>query len=138
MWTASGRYSVRMTLDLAEVRRTVEALGKPTATIPFEALLQAATAARGHHVTLDLEATRTLGFPLVVVREAMPPRFFEKLSPREREVALLLARGRCNKDIAHDLGIAVGTVKDHVHAVLSKSGLSSRLEVVSAFISSAS
>lgn len=127
-----------MKLDLAEVRRTVEALGKPTAAVPFATLVRASSAARGQRVTIDLEATRTLGFPLVVVRETTRPGFFEKLSPREREVALLLARGRCNKDIAHDLGIAVGTVKDHVHAVLEKSGLSSRLEVVSAFLTSAS
>lgn len=102
--------------------------------MPFAALVRASKAARGQRVTIDLEATRALGFPLVVVHAAARPAFFEGLSPREREVALLLAKGRCNKDIAHDLGISLGTVKDHVHAVLRKSGSSSRLEVVSAFV----
>jgi DNA-binding NarL/FixJ family response regulator len=37
------------------------------------------------------------------------------LSPREREVALMIARGFSNKEIARDLDLSVGTVKLHVH-----------------------
>jgi DNA-binding NarL/FixJ family response regulator len=55
---------------------------------------------------------------------------FAALSEREREVALLVARGLRNKEIAAELGIAESTVKDHVHHVLEKSGLGSRAEII--------
>jgi len=42
------------------------------------------------------------------------------LSPREVEVVKLLASGACNKDIALALGVAEGTVKNHVTRVLEK------------------
>lgn len=92
-------------------------------------------AAHGRRLLVDLEASKTLGFPLVVV-DAPQPSFLDRLSPREREVARLLAKGQSNKELAAALGISLGTVKDHVHAVLRKSGCSSRLEVASAFIGS--
>ena len=37
----------------------------------------------------------------------------ETLTPREREVLLLLAVGRSNKDVARELGVRLGTVKKH-------------------------
>jgi DNA-binding NarL/FixJ family response regulator len=45
------------------------------------------------------------------------------LSPREREVALLVARGLSNKEVARELGLSEGTVKAHVHSILQKLGL---------------
>jgi FixJ family two-component response regulator len=36
---------------------------------------------------------------------------FNSLSPREREIVIQVARGRLSKQIAHDIGIAEGTVK---------------------------
>jgi DNA-binding NarL/FixJ family response regulator len=39
------------------------------------------------------------------------------LSPREREVLILIARGYANKRIARELGISEGTVKAHVTAI---------------------
>jgi DNA-binding NarL/FixJ family response regulator len=52
-----------------------------------------------------------------------------RLTSREREVIDLLAEGLSNKEIAIRLGIAVHTVKSHVHNVLEKLALRSRLEV---------
>ncbi len=52
-----------------------------------------------------------------------------RLTHREREVVDLLAGGRSNKAIAAQLHIAVHTVKTHVHKVLEKLELRSRLEV---------
>src|SRR5690349_3852407 len=78
-------------------------------------------------VTIDLAATETLGVPLVIVHErTSPPALFALLSPREREVAMLIAEGSSNKEIAQRLGISVATVKDHVHHILEKTGLPSR------------
>jgi DNA-binding NarL/FixJ family response regulator len=42
------------------------------------------------------------------------------LSPREREVARLVARGLANKEIARELGLSQGTVKMHVHSISLK------------------
>lgn len=58
-----------------------------------------------------------------------PPR--EELTAREAEVLELVARGLCNKQIARQLDIAVGTVKTHVKGVLGKLGASSRTEAAS-------
>jgi len=49
---------------------------------------------------------------------------------RELEVIALLGEGLSNKEIATRLNIAVHTVKSHVHNVLEKLALHSRLEVV--------
>ncbi len=53
----------------------------------------------------------------------------DELTPREREVLQLIARGYMYKEIAHRLGISVKTVEAHVSAVLRKLQLSSRHEL---------
>lgn len=52
-----------------------------------------------------------------------------RLTGRERQVVELLGEGLSNKEIAVRLQIAVHTVKSHVHNVLEKLALRSRLEV---------
>jgi DNA-binding NarL/FixJ family response regulator len=52
------------------------------------------------------------------------------LSPRERAVALLIAGGLSNKDIAHELGLSLGTVKVHVHNILHKLDLKNRYSLI--------
>ncbi len=52
-----------------------------------------------------------------------------RLTNRERQVVDLLAEGLSNKEIAARMHIAVHTVKSHVHNVLEKLALHSRLEV---------
>ena len=61
-----------------------------------------------------------------VPREAVPSA--DLLSPREREILLLIARGDSNKLIARELDIAETTVKIHVQHILRKLGLSSRVQ----------
>ena len=51
---------------------------------------------------------------------------WDVLSPREREVTLLVAKGFANKTIAHQLKVAEGTVKVHLHRVYQKLGIKSR------------
>jgi DNA-binding NarL/FixJ family response regulator len=50
----------------------------------------------------------------------------EQLTTRETEVLDLIVRGMCNKTIASDLGIALGTVKAHVKIILAKLDASTR------------
>lgn len=52
------------------------------------------------------------------------------LTPRENDVLQLLAEGMCNKAIARDLGIGVGTVKSHVKGVFDKLGAKARTQAV--------
>ena len=53
----------------------------------------------------------------------------DQLTPREREVLQLIARGYLYKEVARRLGISVKTVEAHVGAVLRKLQLSSRHEL---------
>jgi DNA-binding NarL/FixJ family response regulator len=72
------------------------------------------------------------GAPVVAVVQARlqaSPDLFDALTTRELEVAGLVARGLTNKRIAAALGISVGTVKDHVHRILVKTGLETRAAV---------
>jgi DNA-binding NarL/FixJ family response regulator len=53
----------------------------------------------------------------------------DQLTPREREVLRLIARGHSYKQVARRLSISVKTVESHVSAVLRKLQLSSRYEL---------
>jgi two-component system, NarL family, nitrate/nitrite response regulator NarL len=87
-------------------------------------------AGRGRVMTLHAD-----GEPVVAVIHPAQGRgsCFENLSVRERQVAALLARGRRNREIAEELVISLATVKDHVHSILTKTGLTSRSAVAAAW-----
>jgi len=57
------------------------------------------------------------------------PSNLGRLSPRERQVAMLVSRGMKNKDIAGELKISENTVKRHLQSVFSKTGARDRLEL---------
>lgn len=65
-----------------------------------------------------------------VVKDKIKVRNDVRLTSREREVVDLLSEGLSNRQIAERLNIAIHTVKSHVHNVLEKLALHSRLEVV--------
>jgi NarL family two-component system response regulator LiaR len=50
------------------------------------------------------------------------------LTKQERNVLLLLAKGRRNAKIAHELCISTRTVENHLYHVFDKLGVSSRTE----------
>ena len=66
--------------------------------------------------------------PEAAASAAQPSDAVATLSPREREILLLIARGDANKVIARELNIAETTVKIHVQHILRKLGLSSRVQ----------
>ncbi len=53
----------------------------------------------------------------------------QDLSPREREVAALVAAGRTNNQIALELVLANATVKGHLESIFRKTGATSRTGV---------
>jgi len=51
------------------------------------------------------------------------------MTKREREIIVLIAEGMSNKEIAQRLNLSTYTVKSHVHNILEKMALHSRLQI---------
>lgn len=64
----------------------------------------------------------------LLASERVPAPPLQRLTRREREVALLLGEGLSNREIANRLRIEVATVKHHVHNILEKLEVSRRSE----------
>jgi len=52
-----------------------------------------------------------------------------RMTKREREIIAIIADGHSNKEIAQQLNIATHTVKSHVHNIMEKLALHSRLQI---------
>ncbi len=116
MLTEKGRAALAEALDaLRDGDRAPWAALAPLARLPGE----------GTDVSIDFSAEADLGAALVVVR---PASALPSLTARQTAVAVALADGLSNKDIARRLGISPTTVKDHVAAVLRRLGARNRTE----------
>jgi DNA-binding NarL/FixJ family response regulator len=71
---------------------------------------------------IDAFAAGTVGPPT-----APDPRL-QSLTPRERQVLTSMANGLSNAEIGATLGVATGTVKAHVNALLAKLGVRDRVQ----------
>ena len=85
---------------------------------------------------LDLPADDTVGYALQQPPEKPPEKppapavpDGAPLTPRELQVARLIAGGRSNKDIAAELVISQRTAENHVEHILTKLGFASRAQV---------
>jgi DNA-binding NarL/FixJ family response regulator len=69
--------------------------------------------------------------PPTLVPEQRPPaeERTEGLTRREREVALLVAQGLTNPQIAQELSVSRSTANNHVARILRKLGLHSRAQI---------
>jgi DNA-binding NarL/FixJ family response regulator len=66
------------------------------------------------------------------LRRSMRPEGGEKLaelSEREQDIVSAISEGLSNRQIADSLFISEGTVKNHITAILSKTGLSHRTQI---------
>jgi len=68
-----------------------------------------------------------IGF--AATRESMPPRRRVTLTPREREIVVLLRQGLRNKQIATEMGITEGTVKIYLFRLFHKLDVRNRFEL---------
>lgn len=131
-----------MDLDEASLKRLRRLVAAAHAhrgrTIPPRDVLDVSALLRlPGRLVIDLQAAKELGQPMVVL-QLRPPRAasLSRLSPREGEVAGLVAAGLANKQIAARLGISLPTVKDHVHRILEKTGFPNRAAIAAAVMGS--
>jgi len=94
-------------------------------TAPADDVIAAVRGAAAGTASLSPELLTRLTHAL---RRPAPADPLGPLSPREREVLQLIARGRSNRQIARDLQIGEQTVKTHVHSILTKLDLQDRVQ----------
>ncbi|GAC1643391.1 MAG: response regulator transcription factor [Ktedonobacteraceae bacterium] len=88
---------------------------------PQELVAAVRAAARGESTLHPMVAAK-------VLREMQQQSPLDDLTPRERDVLILIARGRSNHEIALELSIGEQTVKTHVSNILSKLHLVDRTQ----------
>ena len=76
---------------------------------------------------LEPEVTDKL---MAKLRKPKTQALHEELTGREREILLLMAKGKSNQEIADELFIAIKTVKTHVSNILAKLQVQDRTQAV--------
>lgn len=99
---------------LEEFVGTIRSVAQGTAVIPTSLTSTLLSYIAGH---------ASVGTPSGV------PSADARMTRREQEIAHLIAEGLSNKEIARRLNIAIYTVKSHVHNVMDKLGLHSRVQI---------
>jgi DNA-binding NarL/FixJ family response regulator len=99
---------------------------------PRERLLEAIHVVHGGDALLSPSITRRLVEDFATRTDPLEPpaAVLAVLTPREREVLRLVARGYANHEIADRLVVTDATVKSHVGAILSKLNLRDRVQAV--------
>jgi DNA-binding NarL/FixJ family response regulator len=99
---------------------------------PRERLLEAIRVVHGGDALLSPSITRRLIENFAARTDPLEPpsAVLEQLTPREREVLALLARGLSNNEIAERLVVTEATVKSHVGSILMKLDLRDRVQAV--------
>jgi DNA-binding NarL/FixJ family response regulator len=100
-------------------------------TAPPDQLLAAVrTVAAGEALLAPSVTRRVVEEFARLYRPARPAAELERLSDREREVLILVARGLSNAEVAAKAHISEATVKTHVSHLLEKLGLRDRVQLV--------
>ncbi|MBB3604059.1 DNA-binding NarL/FixJ family response regulator [Mycolicibacterium sp. BK556] len=98
---------------------------------PAEELIRAVRAVAAGHGYLDPAVTgRILSAYRNTAQPARPSPALDGVTPRELDVLTLIARGRTNGEIAHELGISALTVKTHIGRIFTKLGLRDRASAI--------
>jgi DNA-binding NarL/FixJ family response regulator len=123
------------TIETLREARWAGAVGLVSLDTPFEDVAALATGSWSGRLLVDADAAlQAFGSePNLTGRdERTPPRTNNDipLTPREREVLLLLGRGLDPTHIAGELGLSIHTARGHVKRILAKLGAHSQLEAV--------
>jgi len=94
---------------------------------PMKALLERLRSQGGELKEYILTILSAFGRPC---RASPSQPLVEPLSERELDVLRLLGQGMSNGEIAKRLVVSVGTVKTHVHSIINKLGVNSRMQAV--------
>lgn len=97
--------------------------------IDLDALVELIKRAASRDLRGEAELNATLLGELAALDHRLPMGAVTSLTRRERQIALAIAEGLSNKEIAQRLHISLPTVKTHVHCILRKLGVASRDEV---------
>jgi DNA-binding NarL/FixJ family response regulator len=99
---------------------------------PRERLIEAIRVVHGGEALLSPSITRRLVEHFAARTDPLEPpaELLDELTPREREVLVLVTRGLSNGEIAERLVVTEATVKSHVGSVLLKLGLRDRVQAV--------
>jgi DNA-binding NarL/FixJ family response regulator len=99
---------------------------------PRERLVEAIRVVHAGEALLSPSITRRLVADFATRTDPLeqPTALLEELTPREREVLVLVARGLSNDEIAERLVVTQATVKSHVGSMLMKLGLRDRVQAV--------
>jgi DNA-binding NarL/FixJ family response regulator len=95
-----------------------------------EQLLAAIRTVAAGEALLSPTITRRVIEKFVHISHPAPPKEFDELSEREREVFRMMARGLSNAEIGNELHISETTVKTHVTHILQKLNLRDRVQAV--------
>jgi DNA-binding NarL/FixJ family response regulator len=134
---AQPRRALRLAGAAASLRARVE-VELPAATLRrLDAELEPARRALGPDATTLYEEGRALSFEAAIAEAlavtpkagALHPARPDLLSAREREVAMMIARGYSNRRVAEELVIGEATVATHVQHILQKLQLTSRTQI---------
>ena len=114
-------------LTSSTIRDLVAGSGIEFEELPGRLLTASSSSMVLYRLVLDAPALTAHASPPPIAEEfSRPPSI---LSPREREVAILVARGYTNRDVAERLSIAPATVERHVANILGKLGFHTRAQV---------
>ena len=124
-WPEVEVVAVTSFLEEAKIRAALEAgaAGYLLKDADASDVADAVRAAVAGEVHLDPAAAKALTASL-----RAPAATETALSPREREVVVLIAEGATNRQIARHLGVAERTARTHVSNILGKLGLASRTQ----------
>jgi DNA-binding NarL/FixJ family response regulator len=129
----AARIIILTTFDLDEYVYEALAAGASGFVLkddPPEQLIAAIRTVAAGDALLSPTVTKRVIEQFTRISRPAPPKEFDELTARERDVLRLIAGGHSNAEIGRELYISDTTVKTHVTHILQKLGLRDRVQLV--------